>query len=428
MSKSIFECVFAFMLSIIVIPRLLSKDKSNIWNPLVFWAIYLCYYVLVPVINQKIVLGRDWADAAPVLLLGAIVSLLSILIGYNKLPTLKNCFKHTNQILDSTNKFRVGIALCGIAFISYGAIKGFSLNLIVQEQIEAKFNPEASYNNPTAYIEYFVSVFCIGCPLILTAAKRKKRYYIIFVGSIIVALIIYAISGFRYRILILIATLITTYYLFPKPKKINYLIVGSIAIVFFVGMAVIERTRSYGRGLDFTKIENHDISEMDAAESDFVSSFSAEVLKQYELDDYIFLEPIYTALTMPIPRVIFPEKPNGYYMREANLKVYRTIEYGNAFLYFAEAYISFGWLGIILQGLFIGWVCKIFWTNYKSHTKSLGSIILLGLFNGFCFVWVSRGYFAQVFTTYMYFIIIPFWIVRLLGNIKYFQASSPKFQ
>lgn len=418
--KIIFECILIIILAAIVVPRLLSKDKSNIWNPLVFLAIYLSYYVLIPVINQKVVLGVDWSDSAPTLLLGAIVSLLSILIGY-KLPVLRNCFKHTNQILDSTNKFRMGIALCAIAFVSYGAIKGFSLNLIVQEKIAAKFDPNASYNNPTAYIEYLVSAFCIGCPLLLTAAKKKKRDWIIFACSIVVALIIYAISGFRYRILVLIATLVATYYLFPKPKKINYLIVGSIAIVVFIGMAVIERTRSYGRGLDFTRIENQDISEMEAAEGDFVSSFTAKVLDQYQADEYIYFEPIYTALTMPIPRAIFPGKPKGYYMREANLRVYGTIGYGNAFLYFAEAYISFGWLGIILQGLFIGWICKIFWTNYKSHPKSLGSLILLGLFNGFCFVWVSRGYFAQVFTTYMYFIIIPFWIVRLLSNFKYFR-------
>lgn len=423
MEKVIFETIFISILAWVIIPRLTSRDKSEIWNPLIFISIYLIYYVLVPVINQNVVLGYDWTKEASGYLLAASVSLICIVFGF-KTSMKRECFYYSNSVLDGMNKTRIGIALCVLAFVAYGSIKGFTLNFIVQNQIEAKFNAEASYNNPTAYIEYLVSLFCVGCPTLMILAKKKKRGSLYFLVALLVALIIYAISGFRYRILILFAVLMTTYYLYPVPKKLNYVVVGTVAIVIFIGMAVIERTRSYGRGLDFTKIENQSVTSMEASEGDFVSSFSALVIDRYTSDDFIYFEPIITAISMPIPRALFPEKPNGYYIREANLKIYNTIGYGNAFIYFAEAYISFGWLGIIFQGLFIGWVCRIFWDNYRRNPHSLGSVILLGIFNGFCFVWVSRGYFAQVFTTYMYFLIIPFWVVRLLGRMNYFQQTD----
>ena len=137
-------------------------------------------------------------------------------------------------------------------------------------------------------------------------------------------------------------------------------------------------------------------------------------MEQYADKDKIYFEPIATAICMPIPRAIFPDKPKGLYLREANMAVLHTLEYGAAFLYFVEAYLAFGWAGIIFQGLFIGFLSRIFWDNYQRNRQSIGAILLLTLYNGVLYVIISRGYLAQVFTTYMYFVIIPFWLSKFI--------------
>ena len=121
---------------------------------------------------------------------------------------------------------------------------------------------------------------------------------------------------------------------------------------------------------------------------------------------------------MPIwfPRTVFPWKPDGGYTRDANMVVFGTIEYGSAFFNYVEAYISFGWLGIILYGLFLGLFANIFWRNYLLHPNSIGAILLLALFNAVLFVVFSRGYMAQALTTYMYYIPVSYWLSRLVKS------------
>lgn len=397
------------LLGYIVIPRLVSHDKSRIWNPLVFWAIYFAYYVVKPCLGDQRLWGTDWSEAAPYYAGGALLSLISILLGY-RISIRKRFFKKFDKQFNNVNLLKIGILLCLTGLVCYGVFNGFSLNLFAEKKDATSFNEGGSYNNPTEYITNLMSLFSLGVSLLLANRTKSKKALIFFLVFAVIGLIFYTVVGFRYRILIMAVMLIVSFYLYPKPKRINWLVIAPLAITLYIGMGVIERTRSYGRGLDLEAIGDNDITEIEASEGDIVAVLSANCIKDYTVDEFIFFEPIYTAACMPIPRAIFPWKPDGYYMRDANMKVFHTIEIGAAMVMFAEAYISFGWLGIIFQGLFIGFVCRIFWDNYRRHRDSIGAITLLAAFNGFSFVWFSRGYLAQDFVTFMYFVIIPYWI------------------
>ena len=400
------------ILAYIIVPRIFTRDKSAIWNPLVFWALYFIYYVVKPCIGDKLLWGSDWSDSALYYVLAACISLLSILAGY-KISISKKYFKHFNTLFDNVNLLKVGILLCVTAIVCYSVFKGFSISLFAERLQNTKFDDTASYNNPTEYITNLISLFCLGVCVLLANRKKSKLSLVYFIVFTIIGLIFYAMIGFRYRIFIMLSMLVVTFYLYPKPRKINWLFILPLAFVLYVGMGVIEKTRNYGRGLDLSSIEDVELMSVEASEGDIVAMFSARCIDKYTIDDYILFEPITTAVCMPIPRAIFPEKPDGYYMRTANLKIFNTIEFGAAMVMFAEAYISFGWFGIIFQGLFIGFLCRLFWDNYLRNKQSLGAITLLAAFNGFSFVWFSRGYLAQDLVTYMYFVIIPFWIARL---------------
>ena len=75
--------------------------------------------------------------------------------------------------------------------------------------------------------------------------------------------------------------------------------------------------------------------------------------------------------------------------------------------------MSWWWFGVVIYSFLIGWFSKKIWVNYQIHPNSIGAIVLLGLYNAFCYVLVSRGYMAQVFNVFIYFVIMPFWLCQL---------------
>lgn len=404
-----------------------GKKKAQIWSPMIFWSVYLIYYIIKPILENYSTFNELTKNNISILVLGALVSYISIFIGFNfKVPYFRKSFHLFNTTFNGVKIDKLSLYLTVLAFACYGIFKGFKLNFLSEDTSSNGFNPDGAYNNPTAYITYLVSCFALASTLSLAYYnKNKKKLYMFFI-IIFIALCLSILEGFRYRILILFVACTTVYFLYPKVKKIKYVIVIPILLVVYIGMGIIEHSRSYGRGLNISNLQNMELSGVESSEGVLVCKFSSDVMNAYNMEDYIYFEPIMTAIFMPIPRSIFSEKPDGSYLREANLKVEGTISTGNAFLYFVEAYISFGWIGIVVQGLFIGIVFKLYWNNYQKHPKSLGAVTLLGIFNGFCFVWFSRGYLSQVFTVYIYYLVIPYWISKFMIRLFRKQLVESK--
>lgn len=404
------------MMLVTVACALSSKDRTKIWSPIMFVNVYLAYYLILPFFkDDSLAFGQPLDGALPYLFLGGVVSLGAIYIGFNF--RLERCiFKKYNEYFNCGNSLKIGVWLFVVGFVSYVLFNGFRLSVFSNSSYApAAFDPNASYGHTDTYITNLISLFCTSVCLLYVARKNKSKQWLIVVASAL-ALSIYLIEGFRFRILVLVVAFLVFYYLYPTVKKVNYMKLLLIGAVVYVGMNIVEMTRNYGHGLDLKRMQNIDAEDLNrgAAENRFVYEFSALVMERYSGKERIYFEPITTAICMPIPRAIFPDKPKGLYLREANMAVLHTLEYGAAFLYFVEAYLAFGWAGIIFQGLFIGFLSRIFWDNYQRNRESIGAILLLALYNGVLYVIISRGYLAQVFTTYMYFVIIPFWLSKFI--------------
>ena len=409
-----FTLILLLLIVITTIRALKSKDKTQIWSPIIFINIYLTYYLLIPFFkNTPPVFGQTLETSLPYLFIGAVLSLVSIHVGFS-IQMKNTIFYKYNRLFNDYNLKKMSIGLFCIGFTGYCLINGFHFSLF--SIAEAKeFDPTASYNHIDSYLKELISLFCTSvCLLYAQYIKQKRKLLLISVFTI--SLLIFLIGGSRFRILILVVSFITFYHLYPQVKKVNYIQLIMIGLMFILGMNIIERTRNYGKGLDLTKLQNIDYQDLKdgASENQFVYEFSALVMEKYSEKEKIYVEPLLTAICMPIPRTIFPYKPKGLYLREANMEVLHTLTYGAAFLYFVEAFLSFGFIGIILQGILIGFLSRVFWDNYQKNQSSIGAILLLSLYNGILYVIISRGYLAQAFIVYMFFLIIPFWICKFL--------------
>lgn len=409
--------IFLFILCLFcydIITDILSKDKSQIWKPSTFLIVYLSYYVLIPYITRS---ANASEDGQFLLLLGSLLFYIIFKIAF-KVTSPQINFIRFNNILTHENTIKSAIILFFIGFVGYGMFNGFSLSIFTNSsKYDSVFNEDASYNHTEMYITYLVSLFTFCCAVVYAIKQKISLYFIIM---ILLSMIIYIIGGFRYRILMLFVTVFTVIYLFPKPHNIRYVIIIPLFISMYILMGIMESARMYGKGLDASIIsEIKRTGEIkDVSENIMVYEFSSECMAKYKPHDYILFEPIVNAIFMPIPRSLFPWKPKGTYMRDANIKIYGTITRGNAFLNITEAYISFGWIGIMLYAWFLGWLSKLFWNNYVKNKDSLGAIVLLGLYNATLYQIIARGYMAQALTTFVYYIFMPFWILLILKKIK----------
>ena len=101
-------------------------------------------------------------------------------------------------------------------------------------------------------------------------------------------------------------------------------------------------------------------------------------------------------------------------MREATNIAMKQGGSGSVYVNFVEAFMAFGWIGIIINGLFIGFLSRKFWDNYRNNPNSIGAILALSLYNGLTYVIISRGYLAQEFSCFLYYIIVPFLLASFL--------------
>lgn len=388
-------------------------NKIWIFSPFSFHLLYIFYYVIIPHFSHRETntWGYPHSFGEEYLLWGTLIYTFFFFLGLKSFNIKKTYFKQVNNIITINNMKFIGMTLFAICFVLYVGFKGFSLTIFSGEGVGFSYENDSLVSYITGLSALFPAAACLLYP------SRNKNF--LFYIIVLLSLIIYIIAGFRFRLVLLVIPIFCFIHLYPQRKPIKWVYWIPLIIFFYISMGVIEKTRSYGRGLDLSKIYEIQTYDKDAnaGENLSVYHFSAISMKVYSEKDPILFEPIWSTITFPIPRSIFPSKPNADYLKEANYTIIGNIKQGAAFMNIAEAYLSFGWIGIIVYGLTIGFLANVFWTNYIRHSQSIGAIILLSTFNGLLFVILSRGYMPATFMYYIYYIILFCWFSRFLVKI-----------
>lgn len=407
-------CVLIF---ITLIRNWLSADKCSIWSPITFISLTLIYYVVMPSLDGLSRHGADAVENQSLFYWASVIFFLSLLIGFSF--RTKTRFTKWNKLLDIKHIQADAVILFLFALICYIPFRGFRTTIWADDAYIV--------TDREGFVSYFIdliSLFCASTAMLLAYFKTQKyklRYGLTFLPILYLTLIFYIVGGFRIRIVYLIIAMLTMYHLYPMPRKINYPLALIVGIIVYLGFAIMDSSRQYGQGINREKLSEITLSETTdgAGENEDVCCFSIIAMDNYhKFGNYEYFEPIVNAICMPIPRAIAPWKPDGEYMRRAQIRTIGSSEGGAAFLNYVEGYISFSWFGVILYGLFMGFISRIFWDNYYYNKSSIGAILLLALFNGFCYQWISRGYLGGNFNSFIYYVILPFWLMSLFRFVK----------
>lgn len=392
----------------------LTHDYQSLWSPMTVISLVYVYYVVFTFYKGGNRLYSIVGMDNTLVLIGAVVSFIFVMIGYS-MPIQKD-LKKWNNTFSKKNIFPSAILLFAVGFIGYSIFRGFHFTAVADED-----NPVQSIAH-SGLDSYFVELALLlpaSLGLIVYSFKEKvsKKWVWIIIYLIVV---VFLVKGTRSRIVYASIVSCAAFYLYPKPRKPNYAILLGLIVGLYMLFSFMEYTRSYSNGLRMELAQDYTINELTAgaSENSSVFWFSSIVMNKYTNENtYVYFEPLLTAALMPVPRAIAPWKPNGQYIIDAQVRTIGHAEGGAAFLYFTEGYISFSWFGLIIYGFMLGWLSKLYWSNYKRNPQSIGAIMAMSLFGAACYAFVSRGILASSFELFIYIVCLPFWIVRLAAKI-----------
>lgn len=412
-------CIFILITLILFQFRgMITKDYKLFWSPMmVISFVYIYYIVYTFFINKSDSYNIQEFDNER-LLIGSVVSYVALMLGFAKRATKD--FTTWNNVFTVKNLVPSAILLFTIAFIGYSSFRGIHFSFAADDKPMQYVN--ASFDH------YFIELLLLHVTafgLFVFSFKEKvgKKWHFFFFYYILVT---FLFAGTRSRLIYITIVGLGITYLYPTPRKPSYAMLASMIVGMFILFSIMEYSRSYSNGINLNQVATMDKYQMTkgSEENYSVFWFSSDIMNKYsESENFAFFEPVLTAVFMPIPRAVFPWKPDAKYFMDAQKLSYGTSEGGAFYLYFVEGFIAFGWVGLFFFSWFLGWLSRRFWDNYLRNPQSIGAIIALLVFDATCYAYVSRGYLASSFEIFIYTVCLPFWIVRLAG--KFFPIFRP---
>lgn len=439
------ETLTFLLLLILVVGTLLlnylKKDAISFWSPMTVVALVYSYYVIAGPI-QAILNGetffrftehREYVLQAWMLCL---VSFGLILIGFNSgTSKIRRNIGFKKEVSTGVeNVFGKRLFVLGFLFLLVIAGTG---NLVRQVNfLDPGYGGMEGYQGAfTNYFYHGVSFFIPAACFLLVGVLNKKENVIWLIIVVVLALAIYTRQGFRWRHVIIGLSLASTYYLYKETKP-NPVLLGSLVIVGITVMGIIGLTRSYNRGLQLAEIEGRSQQELfweGFGESQIFLSTGLLYERVPEVFDYIGFDPVIQSITMPIPRILWREKPSGDYIEIYN-SLYGEVNYGIgvAVLNVGEYYLAFGWVGVVIGSFLIGFFYGRFWDWFKNHRNDPIAIVFYSVGTAYLFMIISRGYLPQVVMLF-FFTVGPAWYVwrvhqKRLRKAEHFERLKKRLQ
>ncbi|WP_411875726.1 hypothetical protein [Vulcanococcus limneticus] len=422
------ELLLVLALAALIGWELLRALQSRTWvavyRPTLFVAAVLGYYVLVGPLRA---LGLDGAgyrglDHRDLLVwgwFGALLSYGSLLLGFYAAPQL-SAPKRLILKPDPERLYRTGLRLCQLGLLMFALVSGTSLF--------ALFNPLAAgqlldgglgesgvdVGAVANYFNYAVNFLIPGLCLMAAAWLRQRRHTPVLVFWFLAAVAIYTSLGFRYRLVLLAIPLLLLWFM-ARRKRPSLPLLAVFLAGFITLNGLIGLTRTYGRGLDLTAIEGQgtaDLFDAGFGESAVFFTTSGVIEQAPSRSPLIGPAPLLATLLFPIPRSLFPNKPDASYITDATSRLYGGENYarGTAFLNYAEYYLIAGWPSLIALSAVLGWLLRRLWNWFLIRQNEPFAQVVYLLTASYLYVVISRGYLPQVVMLFAFTVAPLFWL------------------
>jgi hypothetical protein len=389
--------------------RAWKAEAAEIFSPRTIFCALIAYYtVLGPLMTFA--LGKTeflGVDVGPVMWKGwlaSIVALFCFLVGYvqgsesYKLSQVRT--RDDAVVRMAVVLFLVGGSAMIFWVVNYGGGLSF-FNLSYNPDVENSLS-EGVVGTLGVYVLQFINInFAAIVILMLFLLDRRSALLLgLFIATLTISIVFFLKSGFRYRIAWLAIALVSSYYLWRR-KRPSIALWTPVALVFVMLMGLIGATRNYWGGYSMARA-----SEMSFADyfEGGMAEGSATFLTLSQVIDTVpsqyshtWLDPLWVAITYPIPRSFWAGKPTSQTL-DTLISAFGTNEAltaGQAVPFFGEWYIALGWPGIVISSWIFGRVARFLWSWYRRRERDKFALVIYGVGLGLIFVTFSRGLFAQ---------------------------------
>lgn len=421
-----------------LLKALQSRSWVAVFRPTLFVAAVLGYYVLVGPLRS---LGLDGAtyrglDHRDLLVwgwFGALLSYGSLLLGFYAAPRPK-LPRRLILTPDLELLHRMGLRLCQLGLSMFAMVSGTSLFALLNplaagQLLEGGLGERGVDVGAIAnYFNYAVNFLIPGLCLMFAAWLRQRRHTPALLLWLLAAVAIYISLGFRYRLVLLAIPLLMLWFI-ARRKRPSLVLLAVFLASFITFNGLIGLTRSYGRGLDLISIQGlstGDLFDAGFGESAVFYTTSGIIEQTPSRSPFIGVQPIVNTLLFPVPRALFPSKPDATYGADQVDALYgEKNSTGAAYLNYAEYYSMGGWATLVLMSSCLGVALRRLWNWFLFRLDDPFAQVVYVLNAAFLYVVISRGYMPQVVMLF-FFTIVPLFLLyyRLASSVRISSLES----
>lgn len=416
-----------------------SADPARATQPTVIVGAVLTYYSLIGPLRA--IASGEWVDRGLNLRgtmvwawAGSLLFYAALLLGYYALPRWSWRSRFSGITLPSQRWRELGgrLNILGLGLYS----------LAVGPSVVAQFNPfgagEALQNVSGSGVDlggfgnYFslsLNFLIPGTLLLFCSWVRDRHGGISVVFWTLAAAGLFTTAGFRWRLVVLLVPMALLWFVArqrrPKLAFMAVVATGLILIAGFVGL-----TRTYGAGLDTSRIEGQETAEIfDAgfAEAHIFLTTGGLIAQTPERYPFVGLTPLINTATFFVPRQLWPDKGSNEYISDAAFTLYGGPQAGgSALLNIAEYYLMFGWPSLLAMSLLLGIILRSLYSWYLLNRGDISAQVIYTTAICFLYVVISRGYLPQV-VSLLAFTVLPLGVARVwvFSRARPMPASQP---
>ncbi|MEQ1935588.1 MAG: O-antigen polymerase [Fimbriimonadaceae bacterium] len=344
-----------------------------------------CVIVIFPELLQpfyKNVLVREYVTQT-ILAIGTFGASLALGNSFAPPRIPKSIVDLAQRQYSSAILFRIMMTCWLLTMLNYFWASNFSVSTVVAGLMSSRFGAAWARGSMGGWEAFrdFLSNFGHLVPIFTVLMVLRERRW----GSskVITGLICSSISilfiaqsgGRRLLVAVVGATLLTWVFLNRRRLRPEHVVFAAILIgITAVGMEFVLQVRSQGIG---RMLESNKEVDVEGLHVDNNFYALGETLRNVPgVVDHVGVQLFEYVLVRPIPRVLWPNKPTSSGFDLAPLVGLRGLSISITSV--GEFYVSYGWSGIIIGGIFMGWLAR-WWSQLIEYDFGVTGAALYGL-------------------------------------------------